>query len=522
MPFADQRRQIPIHAYLWFAALFSAIVCLSHGPLLRLPYFWDEAGQFVPAALDILRQGSWVPRSASPNIHPPAVMAYLAGVWKVAGYEPLATRGAMLLIGASGLLVAFLLAIELCREAPSRPALLVPILLAVSPLYFAQSMLAQLDAPATVFTALALLLFLQDRLKLSAATCVVLVLVKETGLLVPAVFCVWLLREKRWRDAAWFLAPALPLAGWVVVLMRQTGHWAGNAEFVRYNLEYPLEPVRLGVALLRRLYYLFAADFHWIGTAAILYTWKRSSVFRSRHWRVAWLLVLAHVALVTVLGGAVLDRYLLPIVPVVYTAMAVGLASFNPAPRVLCAAALVVGVAAGNWINPPYPFPYEDNLAFSDFVMLQKESADFVARSFQNAQVETAWPLTIELARPELGFVPRAMAVHSLPDFTLPTLEGRDWGKADVVVIFLRTWDTPVNLMRIPAVQGFWQRFCGYAPSATREEVERFVPLRLTARFERRGQWLDVYANPRLLPQTNAAPVHASAKSRRGGEGHVE
>jgi len=32
-----------------FATIFCAI-WLLHGPLLRLPYFWDEAGYFVPAA----------------------------------------------------------------------------------------------------------------------------------------------------------------------------------------------------------------------------------------------------------------------------------------------------------------------------------------------------------------------------------------------------------------------------------------------------------------------------------------
>ena len=85
-------------------------------------------------------------------------------------------------------------------------------MLLLSPLFFAQSMLAQLDAPAMLFTALALLLFLQNHLRASAAVCVALVLVKETGAVVPAVFALWLARERRWRDAAWFLA-AVPCAG---------------------------------------------------------------------------------------------------------------------------------------------------------------------------------------------------------------------------------------------------------------------------------------------------------------------
>jgi predicted membrane-bound dolichyl-phosphate-mannose-protein mannosyltransferase len=48
-----------------------------------------------------------------------------------------------------------------------------------------------------LFTCLALLLFLQDKIRLAALACAALVLVKETGLLVPLLFGVWLLYEKR-------------------------------------------------------------------------------------------------------------------------------------------------------------------------------------------------------------------------------------------------------------------------------------------------------------------------------------
>jgi hypothetical protein len=37
------------------AKIFACCVCaqlLGHAAFLRLPFFWDEAGQFVPAALD--------------------------------------------------------------------------------------------------------------------------------------------------------------------------------------------------------------------------------------------------------------------------------------------------------------------------------------------------------------------------------------------------------------------------------------------------------------------------------------
>ena len=76
----EPRRRIRPGVYVFFFVLFAALIFAIHSPLLTLPYFWDEHGQFVPAALDILREGAWVPRSTVPNVHPPGVMAYLAVV----------------------------------------------------------------------------------------------------------------------------------------------------------------------------------------------------------------------------------------------------------------------------------------------------------------------------------------------------------------------------------------------------------------------------------------------------------
>src|ERR1700677_2153359 len=78
-------------------------------PYFGLPYFWDELGQFVPAALDILHDGAWIPHSTVPNAHPPAVMAYLALAWRVAGYSIAATRLSMLALAVATVLFTYLL-----------------------------------------------------------------------------------------------------------------------------------------------------------------------------------------------------------------------------------------------------------------------------------------------------------------------------------------------------------------------------------------------------------------------------
>ncbi|MGB8988789.1 MAG: hypothetical protein WCC37_19475, partial [Candidatus Sulfotelmatobacter sp.] len=129
---------------LVFAILF-VFVFLLHLPLLGLPYFWDEAGYYVPAARDILLTGSLIPHSTLSNAHPPLVMAWLALWWKVLGYTPVVTRTAMLVLAAFALLGVFRLA-EVA--ANSRVAIAATLCTAVYPVFFAQSSLAQVDLTA--------------------------------------------------------------------------------------------------------------------------------------------------------------------------------------------------------------------------------------------------------------------------------------------------------------------------------------------------------------------------------------
>src|SRR5713101_5574757 len=174
---------------LLVSAAIAIFVVFSHIAFLNLPFYWDELGQFVPASLDLFQDGSWIPHSTVANVHPPGVMAYLAVVWSIAGYSIAATRLAMLALAAAGAVITLRLAgiMGLSRGA----AILATGLLTISPLFVAQSMMAELDMPAMVFFALALLLFLEDRIPAAALACTALVMVKETGMVAPFVFGLW-------------------------------------------------------------------------------------------------------------------------------------------------------------------------------------------------------------------------------------------------------------------------------------------------------------------------------------------
>ncbi len=478
---------------LVFLAVFALLVVLIHVPFLDLPFHWDEVGQFVPASLDLFQNGRWVPHMVTPNVHPPGLMAYLALVWRIFGFSIVGTRLAMLAAAAVAVWLTFLLAVELAREVGGAPAFSAVILLMVSPLFYTQAMLAQLDMPALLFTAAALLLFLRGRFRTAALACTALGMVKETGLVVALVLAAWLILERRRREAAWFLLPLAAVAGWLLVLYRGTGHLLGSSAFTDYNLLFPLHPVRIAIALARRCLAIFVENFHWIGWIAVALAWRRTNVFHSRGWRIAATLAVAQVLAVTVLGGATLERYLLPVLPLIYIAFAVAWAAQPSLATRAGQLALVVGLVVCLFWNPPYPHPYENNLALVDFVRLHQSAAEFVERSYPGQRITTAWPLSIELRRPTCGYVKRRMAVQEVPGFQPADLASLDPASVGVFVLYSRDWDAGWDLRRAPLIAPLMKRFYGYQPQIAPPELERRFGLKLAARWSERGQWIAVY-----------------------------
>ena len=494
------RRQTYVVAY----GLIALFMVLAHGPILDTPFYWDETGQFIPASLDLFHTGAFIAHSTLPNVHPPGVMAWLAVFWRIFGFSIAGTRVAMLLLASLGALFTFLLAIELAREAPGAPAFTALALLCVSPMFFAQSMLAQLDMPAMCFAILALLLFLQDRFRASALACVALVLAKETGLVTVALFGLWLVAEKKTKQACWYLLPAAVLGLWLVALRTGTGHWLGNAEFTRYNVFYPLNPFRLFAALLRRIYYLFLGSGHFIGTAVLLWAWQRMPLFRSRPWRLAAAFVALNAVAVSALGGAVLERYLLPVLPVIYIAFAIALRALLPQPRKWAMAALMTCLIAANVINPLYPFPYENNLAFLGFVELEKEVASFVA--LRPGVVATTFPMADALRHPEFGYVDAPRKVVEIKSFHPSELMRLRNPRPDMIVVYDTEWD-PLHVLQSSSVQSLMRRVYGFEPQLTPEQTARMLSMKIANRWNSRG------LNMALLVRDQLPGFRASASS---------
>jgi hypothetical protein len=71
------------------------------------------------------------------------------------------------------------------------------------------------------------------------------------------------------------------------------------------------------------------------------------------------------------------------------------------------------------FVNPPYSFPFEDNLAYRDYILLHEDAEHFLLQHRPGTRVLTSWPASDELTRPYLGYVKTPAQVVRIDDFSL-------------------------------------------------------------------------------------------------------
>jgi Dolichyl-phosphate-mannose-protein mannosyltransferase len=517
------------HPALVFAGIFVGIFLL-HLPLLQLPYFWDEAGYYVPAARDLLLSGSLIPHTTVSNAHPPLVMAWLALWWKCVGFAPVVTRSAMLVVAAFSLLGVFRLAE---RVANTQVAIASTLCTALYPVFFSQSSLAQVDLAAAGLIFWGLCAYLEDRPVATAVWFSLAVLAKETAILAPEGLACWealrLVAPQRFIPQYWtnyvgttapgcpversstawsrrilpLVFPLLPLLSWYAFHYTRTGYVFGNPEFFRYNVASTLNPLRFLLALVLRLWQAFGYMHLWLLTLGMLLVmrWppvKDGEVERSRIaipvQMIFLVVVKVYVVAMALIGGAVLARYMLPTVPLV---IIVGVSTLRRRLRYWRASVAVVAIAfVASWFwNPPYGFSPEDNLAYCDYIVLHQDGERFLEARYPMAHALTAWPASDELARPWLGYVTRPVQVVRIEDFSLDeVLSAADFRSHFEVALVFSTKYEPAHplLERWPKWTELKRRFFGYHRDLPPEAAARILGGRVVFSEERKGQWVAV------------------------------
>src|ERR1700733_6269119 len=180
--FFAPRPDEPFPTWMIFPVIFAALYA-SHFSLLRLPYYWDEAGYYIPAAWDFFRTGSLIPFSTLSNAHPPLPSIYLAIWWKIFTFAPWVTRVAMCALSPIALLAVYELAMVTTHKRNVAAATVA--LTALYPVWFVQNSLAHADMVAAAATLWALVFFWKERLWISILCFSLAVLAKETAIVTP-------------------------------------------------------------------------------------------------------------------------------------------------------------------------------------------------------------------------------------------------------------------------------------------------------------------------------------------------
>jgi hypothetical protein len=134
------------------------------------------------------------------------------------------------------------------------------------------------------------------------------------------------------------------------------------------------------------------------------------------------LLILANWIAFSVLGGALLTRYLLPVYPIILL-LCVNTWRERTPWIVWMTAATAALFLSGLWINPPTAFAPEDTLVYRDMIVVHQEAIAFVNQHYPDARVLTAWPVSNDLFNPELGYTMRTMQVTPVENFSLGEME---------------------------------------------------------------------------------------------------
>ncbi len=521
----DPRQRI-IPLPLVFLVSFIAVV-LTHLTLLHLPYFWDEGGYYVPAALDFYRTGTLIP--VFTNAHPPLPNVVLGLLYHLFGFHILVTRLAACGFAAGALTAVFALGRRLLG---STPALVLSLLTAVYPIWFAQSSLAHADIFAACFTLSALALYLaspdligspeqnfspRSNIFFACLFFYLSVLSKETAILQPlallpleAAFSFQHRLDARRRNdhLRWLAALASPvpvLAAWYAFHYRRTGFMFGNPVFLRYNATANFTVAHVLYGLRIRLLHLTWQRNLWVpltlALACFLLPSSRAHAQPGKAPPLARPVLLAIATLVlanwlafSVLGGALLTRYLLPVYPLLLL-LCVALWQSRTGYWTLLAAITGAAFVSALWINPQAFFAPEDNLTYRDMIVVQQQAIDFLNQHFPEATVLTAWPVAADLTRPELGYTQHVFRVHSLDKFTVDELAkaAQTPGQFDTALVFTTHYTSPAFRHFLLTHPNSWRaRHYSEDIDLTPADIARRLGGEVVWQTNRNGEWAAV------------------------------
>jgi hypothetical protein len=205
-----------------------------------------------------------------------------------------------------------------------------------------------------------------------------------------------------------------------------------------------------------------------------------------------FLLLLVNAVLYSVLGGALLTRYLLPLYPLVLLVAVTTFYRRVPYWHALAgfsAAAFILGL----FINPPYGIAPEDNLTYARVIRLHQAGIRQLDAHYPGATVLSAWPLSDELTRPELGYLSQPYAVYLVPNFTAAgiALAADEPEKYSAALVFSTKYDPHSSFFTLGArSRAADERYFGLHHDLAPEQIARQLHGDLVWQQQDHGQWI--------------------------------
>jgi 4-amino-4-deoxy-L-arabinose transferase-like glycosyltransferase len=423
----------------------------------------------------------------------------------------------MCLVTAIGLLAVYRLAIML--NGRIRVAATTTLLTAIYPIWFAQSTLAHADMFAAAATLWGLVFVFPGRrspraLWAAVACFAVAAWSKETAIVTPLAISLWEMylgmrgsdpdRRGHFRAALLLLIAPATLLAWYAYFRHRTGYLFGNPEFVHYNATSTLSPLRILLALAHRILQLtahmnmFVPVLCMLGAMLLLPLQEADGTPRPRispsNQAILYVVMAANLVFFSVLGGALLTRYLLPLYPLI---LLLCVSTFyRRVPYwwglvLLSAAAFVIGL----FVNPPYKFAPEDNLNYADVIHLHQQAIRQIVSRFPGSTILTAWPATDELTKPELGYVKKSLPIVAVENFSLPEIQKAAGAAQDfsVGLAFSTKYDPPHLWFNLgPRNEAFDTRFFDFHRDLEPGAIAHLLQGKIVWWEERQGEWAAV------------------------------
>jgi hypothetical protein len=291
---------------------------------------------------------------------------------------------------------------------------------------------------------------------------------------------------------------------WYAYYHHRTGYLLGNPEFLRYNATSTLSPLRILLALAHRILQLtahmnmFVPVLCMLGAMLLLPLRERDGTERPRisppDQAILYVVMAANILFLSVIGGALLTRYLLPLYPLILLLCVSTFYRRVPywwGLGLLTAAAFLIGL----FVNPPYKFAPEDNLNYADVIRLHQQAIRQIVTRFPGSTILTAWPASDELTKPELGYVKKPLAVVTVANFSLDEIQKAAASPQDFSVgfAFSTKYDPPRLMLDLGARnEALDTRFFDFHRDLAPGAIAHLLGGSVVWRDDRQGEWAAV------------------------------